>query len=102
MKGFSIGCSMAMIGLVSVATWAGTEEELNPYQGRQERENVFEFASKPKVEKRNGRYVISFASRAACDATVAVVLPGAGPGGQGDKVIRHLASGVLGRNAPWP
>ncbi|MCX7804889.1 MAG: hypothetical protein N3A38_06825, partial [Planctomycetota bacterium] len=30
------------------------------------------------------------------------VLPGAGPAGQGDKVIRHLASGVLGKNAPWP
>jgi RNA polymerase sigma factor (sigma-70 family) len=67
----------------------------NPVTGRQEREEVFEFAEKPKVAKQGDKTVIAFASKGKCDATVAIV------DGQG-KVVRHLASGVLGANAPWP
>jgi DNA-binding beta-propeller fold protein YncE len=75
----------------------------NPYRGRQSRTEVFEFTVKPKVEKRSGKYVITFASKAACDATVAIVDPStsSGQGGKG-KIVRHLASGVLGKNAPAP
>ncbi len=73
----------------------GTAAGLNPYNGMQEREEVFEFAEKPKVEKRGDKWVVTFAAKAACDATVAII----GPDG---KVVRHLASGVLGKNAPWP
>ncbi|MCX7803779.1 MAG: hypothetical protein N3A38_01185 [Planctomycetota bacterium] len=68
---------------------------LNPYNGMQEREEIFEFAEKPKVGKRGDKWVVTFATKAACDVTVAVV----GPDG---KVVRHLAGGVLGKNAPWP
>ncbi len=73
----------------------GTAAGLNPYNGMQEREEVFEFAEKPKVEKRGDKWVVTFAAKAACDATVAII----GPDG---KVVRHLAGGVLGKNAPWP
>jgi len=70
-------------------------EGLNPYKGRQSRAEKFEFAAKPELKKQGGKYVITFASRAACDATVAIVNPKG-------KIVRHLASGVLGKNAPWP
>jgi sugar lactone lactonase YvrE len=74
---------------------AGGGEFLNPFKGRQQRAEKFEFASKPQVKRRGKGYVISFASKAACDATVAIV------DGKG-RIVRHLASGVLGKNAPWP
>jgi sugar lactone lactonase YvrE len=83
----------------------------NPVTGRQDREEVFEFAEKPKVTKEGdpstsstssgqagsgqGKWIITFTSKGKCDATVAIV------DGQG-KIVRHLASGVLGKNAPWP
>lgn len=68
---------------------------LNPVAGVQDREEVFEFTEKPRVTKSGEKYIVTFASRAKCDATVCVV-------DKQGKVIRHLASGVLGANAPWP
>lgn len=67
----------------------------NPVSGRLDREEVFEFAARPAVAKQGDKTVITFASKAACDATVAIV-------GSDGRIVRHLASGVLGRNAPWP
>lgn len=71
----------------------------NPVAVSHEREEVFEFAEKPGVRGQgtgdSRKWVVSFASKGRCDATVAIV----GPDG---KVLRHLASGVLGKNAPWP
>ncbi|MBA4388966.1 MAG: hypothetical protein C0404_13375 [Verrucomicrobia bacterium] len=76
---------------------------VNPYAGMQEREEVFEFTQKPAVTKDGDpsagsgqdRLVITFASKGKCDATVNVV-------DKDGRVIRHLASGVLGANAPYP
>jgi len=73
----------------------GQRAAVNTYHGMQTREEVFEFTEKPAVKKEGNQYVITFASTAACDATVAIV----GPDG---KIVRHLASGVLGKNAPRP
>jgi hypothetical protein len=59
------------------------------------REDVFEFAQKPTIEKKGDAYVVTFASKGRCDVTVAVI--------DGDgKVVCYLASGVLGKNAPRP
>jgi len=77
------------------ATAALSAEGPNPYTGRQEREQVFQFARRPTVAKQGERYLIRFASKAACDATVAIV-------DDDGKVLRHLTSGVFGENAPWP
>jgi len=63
--------------------------------GNTAREEVFEFTQKPKLAKKGDAYAISFASKGRCDATVAIV----GPDG---RIVRHLASGVLGENAPPP
>jgi RNA polymerase sigma factor (sigma-70 family) len=67
----------------------------NPVTGRQEREEVFEFAEKPKATKQGDKVIVTFASKGKCDATVAIV-------DKDGKIVRHLASGVLGANAPWP
>ncbi|MBA4389154.1 MAG: hypothetical protein C0404_14370 [Verrucomicrobia bacterium] len=68
---------------------------VNQYNGMQEREEIFEFAEKPKVTKTADKWVITFASKGNCDATVAIL-------DKGGKILRHLASGVLGANAPHP
>ncbi len=62
---------------------------------RQGRRPAPEFARKPKVEKLGAKHVITFACKAACDATVAIV-------DRDGRIVRHLASGVLGENAPKP
>jgi len=82
-------------GILAAGLSAQAGEGLNPYKGRQLRAEKFEFAAKPELKKQGGKYVISFASKAACDATVAIVNPKG-------KIVRHLASGVLGKNAPRP
>lgn len=71
------------------------QSPVNPCRGMQEREEVFEFARKPTVTKVGEKYIVAFASKARCDATVAVI-------DEKGRVVRHLASGVLGGNAPRP
>lgn len=68
---------------------------VNEYRGMQERQEVFEFTQKPAVKNEGGKWFITFASKGACDATLSIVA-------KDGKVIRHLASGVLGKNAPSP
>src|SRR5262245_17492931 len=62
---------------------------------RVKREEIFEFARKPVVTRSGDRVEIAFASRGWCDVTVAIE-DAAG------RIVRHLASGVLGPNAPEP
>jgi hypothetical protein len=53
------------------------------------------FDVKPAVTKRDGGYVITFAVKSACDATVWVT-------DSKGEMVRRLASGRLGPNAPEP
>ena len=41
---------------------------VNPYKGMQERKEVFEFTEKPQVTKQGDKWIITFASKAKCDA----------------------------------
>jgi len=66
-----------------------------PDEFKVKREAVFEFAEKPKLTRRGDRVTISFETRGYCDVTVAV------ENAEG-RIVRHLASGVLGENAPPP
>ena len=64
-------------------------------QDRQRAASVYKFTKKPAVERKQDRVLISFAVKEYCDVTVAIE----------DKkgtILRHLASGVLGSNAPEP
>ncbi len=59
------------------------------------RESVFEFAQKPTVKQEGDKATITFKTKGLCDVTVVVE-------GKEGNIIRHLASGVLGSNAPEP
>ena len=59
------------------------------------REEVFEFAEPPRAARSGDQVTVSFAVTGFCDAAVAVA------NAQG-RIIRHLACGVLGANAPEP
>jgi len=59
------------------------------------REAVFEFAQKPAVTRRGDRVEIRFETRGFCDVTIAIE-------DERGRILRHLVSGVLGRNAPEP
>ena len=62
---------------------------------RVKREQVFEFAQRPQVTRRGDRVEVRFETKGLCDVTVAVEEAGG-------KIVRHLACGVLGANAPAP
>ena len=59
------------------------------------RQETFEFTEKPKAKRAGDRIEIAFAVKAACDVTVALE-------DASGKIVRHLACGVLGANAPEP
>jgi len=90
---------LAIIGLLLVSAApparcrqarGGESDEL-----RVKRQEVFEFAEKPKVARAGDRVTITFESKGFCDATVAI------ENAEG-RIIRHLACGVLGPKAPEP
>lgn len=59
------------------------------------RKNVFEFTKEPTISKSGDIVTIEFTVKEYCDATVAI------ENKNGD-ILKHLASGVLGDNAPIP
>jgi DNA-binding beta-propeller fold protein YncE len=59
------------------------------------REAVFEFARKPQVAQDGDQATVTFETKGFCDTTVVVE-------DKNGKIVRHLASGVLGPNAPEP
>jgi len=91
----AVAVSTGMGGGASPALGDGKPAPVNPYKGMQDREEVFEFTTKPTVKKEGDKWVITFASKGKCDATVAIL-------DKDGKIVRHLASGVLGANAPHP
>ena len=80
-----------------VARPSSSQEWWKPYSRPcTERENVFAFTEKPAVKHvGKDKYEITFAVKGYCDVTVGIV-------DAKGKVVRHLGSGVLGRNAPPP
>ncbi len=68
----------------------------DPYREfKVQREEVFEFARAPKLTRAGDEVTIAFETEAWCDVTVAI------EHAEG-RIVRHLASGVLGLNAPEP
>jgi hypothetical protein len=70
-----------------------TANDLNEFTIK--REAVFEFTEKPRVTHADTQFTIHFTSRAYCDVSIVI------ENGDG-RIVRHLASGVLGENAPAP
>ncbi len=80
----------AALALPCCALADGSAEEF-----RIDREGPFAFAARPAVTRDGDAVTITFQAEAFCDATVAI------ENAEG-RIVRHLASGVLGANAPPP
>jgi len=95
---FTVPCGAPAQGIVGTdGGWKGKV----PDEFRIKREQVFEFAEEPVVTRKGDNVAIRFATRGFCDVTVAIEDPGTSVAGA-PKIVRHLASGVLGPNAPMP
>lgn len=82
--------SIAIFILILLSTCLSAQEEF-----KVKRETVFEFNVEPSIKKNGNTYEISFEAKSFCDVTVAIE-------DNNGKIHRHLASGVLGKNAPAP
>ena len=89
--GFPVLASVSLV-LLLVPALLATDI---PDEFRVKREAVFAFAQKPVLTREGDKVTIAFESKGLCDVTVAI------ENAEG-KIIRHLASGVLGTNAPAP
>jgi len=85
------------LAVLALAAAALAEDFPKPYDRQcTERENVFEFAKKPSVQLvAKDKYEITFAVKGYCDVTAGMI-------DEKGVVVRHLGSGVLGKNAPAP
>ncbi|MCG3180237.1 MAG: hypothetical protein BIFFINMI_02595 [Phycisphaerae bacterium] len=95
---------LALLAGAMALAWEGSAARAGDAdEFRVKREAVYEFESKPAVTRSKDassdpprdRYTIRFASKGLCDVTVAVE-------DANGRILRHLASGVLGPNAPAP
>ncbi len=90
--GMMFGVLAALTALTGNVLAGEPEQDLYAFERRRE---VFEFTEKPSVTRAGDTVTIVFAVKDFCDATVAI------EDGNG-KILRHLASGALGKNAPAP
>jgi hypothetical protein len=86
-----------LLGLAALALVAQTAvaQGLEADRLRVQRKEVFEFTEPPSVSRSGDRVTITFAVKDYCDATVAIE-------DDEGRILRYLASGVLGANAPEP
>lgn len=92
MKNFYFSATLTLLTILnflSVSSDDGLEEF------RIKRKETYEFTKEPTVKKEGDKVSIEFSTKDYCDVTVAVI------NRDGD-IVRHLASGVLGENAPIP
>jgi len=85
--------SVHLLAILALTQSVATASDLDELKVK--RQEVFEFTEKPIVAREGDKVTVTFVSKAFCDATVAI------EDAQG-KIVRHLASGVLGDNAPSP
>ena len=82
-----VSCCLALVSL------AVTGKDLDEFKVK--REAVYDFAKRPTVSSEGDRVTIAFTTKGFCDVTVAIE-------DTAGQIVRHLASGVLGKNAPPP
>ncbi|PCJ56158.1 MAG: hypothetical protein COA79_19675 [Planctomycetota bacterium] len=81
---------LALIFIWQISALAEVNEEF-----KIKREAIFTFSTKPSITVKDKIYTITFETKGFCDVTISVE-------DQNRKIFRHLASGVLGKNAPEP
>jgi sugar lactone lactonase YvrE len=84
-----------VLGFLASAALVAAAEGGVPDELAVKRQEDFRFAAAPRVQRQGDRVTISFATEAFCDVTVAI------EDAEG-RIVRHLAGGVLGANAPKP
>ena len=98
------------VNLVGVYRRSSANPPTDMDEFRVKREQVFEFVRKPTVTREGDKVTIAFESAGFCDATVVIEdaaekVPGTLRSGYlvpFPRIVRHLASGVLGPKAPEP
>jgi hypothetical protein len=80
---------------VALSARAGEFATTQAEDYRIDREQVFEFVKAPAVTREGDRVTVSFETKGFCDVAVAVE-------DRDGRIIRHVAYGVLGPNAPEP
>ncbi len=88
-------CILVLRLVVAIACCVAPAVAQEHEEFRIKREPVYEFTAEPRVTRDGDRVTIQFSTRAHCDATVVIE-------DEAGKIVRHLASGVLGENAPPP
>jgi len=88
MKYFSL---IILLNLLPLVARAATPED----EWKIKRESVFEFEAAPALRRSGDQVSISFTTKSLCDVTVAIESPDG-------RILRHVAAGVLGPNAPEP
>lgn len=83
----AIGLFLCCFSIISA------EDPLQEFQIK--RKEIYEFTKEPFLNKKGDKVTIEFAVKEFCDVTVAI------QNEDGD-IVKHLASGVLGSNAPEP
>ncbi len=90
---------MRILGIVSIILNVCVALSASAGSGFEEfnvkRQNVFEFVDAPTVTQDGDNATVRFSVKAYCDVTIAVE-------NRAGKIVRHLASGVLGPKAPAP
>jgi hypothetical protein len=103
--------SAGFLSLIVIARAASPVPASDLDEFKVKRESVFEFAQKPVISRKGDQVEVRFETKSFCDVTVAIEEAGArdqGPATESkiqnpkSKIVRHLASGVLGPNAPEP
>ncbi|MCK6474402.1 MAG: SMP-30/gluconolactonase/LRE family protein [Planctomycetes bacterium] len=84
-----------LVIVLATVLLAGTVRGSEKDEWKVKREAVFEFEKKPALTRDGDRVTVTFETKGFCDVTVAVE-------DSDKKIVRHLASGVLGSNAPPP
>jgi len=90
----------ALPALMALAMAVACTAADGPDEFTVKREAIYDFAAKPTVARSGDQVTIAFETKGFCDVTVAIederVVAGSA------RIVRHLASGVLGPNAPEP
>src|SRR5439155_9614729 len=86
-------CVKRMLCMAAIYALAATTADVDEFKVK--RQEVFEFTQKPHIMRAGDRIEIAFATKGYCDVTIAIE-------NTAGKIIRHLASGVLGPTAPQP
>ena len=92
MRGFVSTRTMLALWIMLAVT-AAQASDIDEFAVK--RKAVFEFTSRPVVTRQGDQVTVRFESKDYCDATIAVE-------NADGLIIRHLGSGVLGKNPPPP